>query len=143
MRPQQQILHKRPKPDEQQGRGGALEQIVDGGDAAVGVAGRRRETEEVRGQRAVDVESSPGDGAGAQRIAVGAVERTLEPDGVALQLLDDGQQIVGDGRRLCPLGVRMHREDRVVVPATRSSSERRSSSVAAISWSRHSRWRIR
>ena len=57
----------------------------------------------------------PGDRAGAERIAVRALVRAFSRDAVALELFDDGQQIVRDGRRLRALRVGVHREHRVPV----------------------------
>ena len=54
--PQQQILHEPSEPDQQhRRRRRALEQVVDGRDAAVGVAGRRREPEQVGGELPIDI----------------------------------------------------------------------------------------
>ena len=53
--PEQQVLDDAAKPGEQhRRRRHALEQVVDGGDAAVGVAGRAVESEQVARQLAID-----------------------------------------------------------------------------------------
>ena len=54
---------------------------------------------------AIDREAGPGDRAGAERILVGARVRGAKPDAVALELLDDRQQVMRDRRRL--RGLRM------------------------------------
>ena len=110
--PQQQILREAAEAGEQhRGRRRALEQVVDGRDAAVGVAGRRRETEQVGRQRAIDRESGAGDGARPERIPVRPVVGGPQPLGVALELLDHRQQVVRDRRRLRALRVRVDGED--------------------------------
>ncbi len=65
----------------------------------------------------IDRESGAGDRAGAERIAVRARVRRLEPHRVALELLDDGEQVVRDGARLRRLGMRMGGEDGLQVAA--------------------------
>ena len=106
----------RPRPDEQhRGRRDALEQIVDGGDAAVGVAGRAVEAEQRRRPIAIDRKAGAGDRAGAERVLVGAGIGGPQPGGVALELLDHRQQVVRDRRRLRRLGVRVRRKDVVAV----------------------------
>jgi hypothetical protein len=78
----------------------ALQQVVDRRDAAVGVAGRSAEAEQRRRQRAIDRKAGSGDRARAERVAVRALERRLQPSAVAFELLDDGEQVVGDGAGL-------------------------------------------
>ena len=56
--PEQQVLHEAAVADEQhRRRRRALEQVVDRGDAAVGVAGRPAEAEQLGGQLAIDRET--------------------------------------------------------------------------------------
>ena len=69
--PEQQILDDAAEPDQQHaGRRRALEQVVDGRDAAVGVAGRPGEPEQLARQLPIDRKARAGDRAGAERIAV-------------------------------------------------------------------------
>ena len=114
--PQQQVLDDPAEADDQRaGRRHALEQVVDGRDAAVGVAGRAAEAEQLAGAVAIDREAGAGDGAGAERVAVGRLERRRQPRGVALELLDHGEQVVRDRRRLRRLGVGVRAVDGVLV----------------------------
>src|SRR5262249_25596025 len=93
----------------------ALEEVVDRGNAAVGVAGRAAEAEERRGKAAIDRESGAGNRARPERVAVRALEGRLQADTIALQLLDDGKEVVRDGARLSGLRVRGQGEDGVEV----------------------------
>jgi hypothetical protein len=87
--PQQQVLHDAPETCEQHGAGRhALEQIVHRRDAAVGVAGRPVETEQVAGEIAIDRKACAGDGARSERAAIGARIRGLQTPHVPLELLD-------------------------------------------------------
>ena len=144
--PQQQVLHEAAecRPAAPSSAPVALEQIVDGGDAAVGVAGGAVEAEQHAGAVAIDREARAGDGAGAERVAVGARERRPQPLMIAFELLDDGQQVVRDGASAAPAGC-------ACAPRTRcgrwrlasSISAARSSSTAAVVSSSASRRRIR
>ena len=106
----------------------ALEQVIDRRDAAVGVAGRAVEAEQVARQLAIDRKAGAGDRARAERAAVGRRERRPQAAGVALELLDHRQQVMGDRRRLRRLRVRQRGEQRlaVAIGQLRSSASRRS-----------------
>ena len=115
-RPEQQVLDDAAEADEHgRRRADALEQIVDGRDAAVGVAGRAVEAEQRGGAVAIDREPGAGDRAGAERVLVGARVGRFQPHGVALELLDHGLQIVSNGRDLRRLRVGVRREHRLPV----------------------------
>ena len=74
--PQQEVLQHAAEADQQnRRRRRALEQVVDGRDAAVGVAGRAAEAEQRARRVAIDRKPGPGDRARAERIPVGAVVR--------------------------------------------------------------------
>ena len=60
---------------------------------------------------AIDRKAGAGDRAGAERILIRAGIRRAEPRRVAFELLDNGQQIVGDRGRLRRLRVRVRGED--------------------------------
>ena len=125
--PQQQVLHDTSEAGEQHSRRRhALQQVVDGRDAAVGVAGRAVEAEQRCRAAAVDRKPGAGDRAGAERIAIRRGVRGLQPHGIAFELLDDGEQVVRDGRRLRRLRVRVRRENRLArARSARSSRARR------------------
>ena len=109
--PQQQILDEAAEPRQEHcRRRGTLEQIIDGRDAAVGVAGRPAETEQVRRELTIDWKPGAGNRARAERVAIGPLVGAFEPLGIALELLDDREQVMGDGGRLRPLGVRVNGE---------------------------------
>ena len=101
----------RPRPTSStDGRRDALEQVVDRRDAAVGVAGRAVEAEQLarevrdRSGKPVPVMAQAPSGLRLVRR-----EAPPQPHGVALELLDDRQQVVRDRRRLRPLRVRVRR----------------------------------
>ena len=100
-----------------------LHEVVHRRDAAVRVARRPGESEQRTRQVAVDVEAGARDRARSERVAVRRVVGRTQTHDVALELLDGAEEIVGDGRRLRGLGVRVSREDRVDV-APRDVDER-------------------
>jgi hypothetical protein len=105
-------LNEPPKPRQQhRRRRNTFQQIVNGRDAAVGVAGGTVEAEQIARQVAIDLEAGAGDGAGAKRVTIRAGERGLQACDVAFELLDDAQQVVRDRRRLRRLRVRVRGED--------------------------------
>ena len=61
---------------------------------------------------AIDRKAGAGDRARAERILIGAVVGRASRRRVALELFDDGEQVVRDGARLRRLRVRVRREDR-------------------------------
>src|ERR1051326_6274476 len=70
--PEQQILDDASEAAKQYGgRAHALEQIVDGRNAAVRISRRPVETEELGGQASIDREARAGDRAGPERILIG------------------------------------------------------------------------
>src|SRR5207253_8588348 len=93
----------------------ALEEVIDGRDAAVRVARRPREAEKLGRETPIDREPRAGDRARAERTAVGARVRRLEPRAVALELFDYRQQVVRHRRRLRALRVRVDGKHRVAV----------------------------
>ena len=100
--PQQQVLHEAAEADQQHRRRRcALQQVVDRRDAAVGVAGRPAEAEQIarsaadRSGKPVPVIAHAPSGLRLVR-SYAAFSR----DRVALELLDHRQQIVRDGGRL-------------------------------------------
>ena len=104
--PQQKILDDAAEADEQHARRGrALQYIVHGGNAAVGVTGGTAEAEQLARAIAIDREPRAGDRARAERILVGRIVRSAEPRTVAFELFNHGQQVVRNGRRLRRLGV--------------------------------------
>ena len=114
--PQQQVLHHPAETGrERRRRRHALQQVVDRGDAAVGVPGRRVEAKEHGGSLAIDREPGAGDRAGAERIAVGAGVRGAQSDAIALELFDDRHQVVRDRGQLRRLGVRVGGKDVLAV----------------------------
>ncbi len=121
--PQQQILHETAMSGEQHGRGGrAFEQIIYRGDAAVGIDGGSVEAQQIGSELAVDWKTGSGDGAGAQRIAVGALVRADEAGGIALELFHHSEQVMRDGGRLRPLGVSVDGEDGFAMTSRESSA---------------------
>ncbi len=143
--PEQHVLHDAAETREQHRRGRhAFEQIVHRRDASVGVAGGAVEPEQVAREMAIDLESGAGNRARSQRVPVRARIRGLQARGVALQLLDDAEQVVRDSRGLRRLGVRMRGEERVAVLRWRDRCRPAlSSSDAARSATMNSRCRIR
>ena len=78
--PQQKVLQHAADADEHDGRGRhALEQVVDGGDAAVGVAGRTGEAKQLARAVAIDGKTGSGNCARAERVAIGRVVRGGKP----------------------------------------------------------------
>ena len=123
--PQQQVLDDAAEADEHDRRGAhALQQVVDRRDAAVGVAGGAVEPEQLRRPIAIDRKTGAGDRARAQRILVRARVGRLQAHRVALELFDDGLQVVGDGRRLRRLRVRVRGEHRLAIAGRRAESAR-------------------
>jgi len=89
---------KRPSPASQhRGGRGVLQQVVDRGDAAVRLPVGAAEPSSRLVRSRIDREPGAGDRAGAEGTEVGHVEGGAQAGGVALQLLDDRQQVVRDG----------------------------------------------
>jgi hypothetical protein len=111
-RPKQQVLDDASEPHEQHHRRRhALEQVVHRRDAAVRISRRRAEAQKVRREVPVDRKAGAGDGARAEGTFVRARVGGFQPRGIALELLDHGQQVMRHRRRLRSLCVRVHGED--------------------------------
>ena len=86
-RPEQQILREAAEADDEHGgRADGLEQVVDGADAAVGVAGRSRKAEQLARPIAIDRKAGARDRARAERIAIHRRVGGRKPRRVPLEL---------------------------------------------------------
>ena len=114
--PEQQILYEAAEAGQQhRRRRHALEQVVHRRNRAVCIASRAVEAEQIACQVAVDRKAGAGDGTGPKRVSVGREQRRLQADGIALELLDDGKQIVRHGRGLRGLRMCVHRHHGVAM----------------------------